>query len=273
MENGWKDDKECFDVNRNRLKIIHTFWQSGHFRWNKGCGKIPDHHSSSWLSPPEGIKSSLIYVCVMNKKYWLGAMSISLFLNIESISQSLRWKLATPIRKEINGLTGKSISLHSWSLSLGLWVWTHYLTVSSVHIHSIAADGHTHSVLTITQPSKIAASIVFCSTTKLYRRKTDRIMQLLHHPRFTKTKTLSYFWNRARQGLSHWIHTMGETTTSVRAWAECWLGVCELRLLTLVTLFGYFQKGSSLTLSSFHVDSSLSQVHKQPTGPNELHRL
>lgn len=85
MENGWKDEKEFLDVNRNGLKIIHTFWQSGHFGWNKGCGKIPDHHSTSWLSLPEGIKSSLIYVCVMNKKYWLGAMSISLFLNIESI--------------------------------------------------------------------------------------------------------------------------------------------------------------------------------------------
>lgn len=203
MGNGWKDEKEFFDVNRNRLKIIHTSWQSGHFRWNKGCGKIPDHHSSSWLSPPEGIKSSQIYVCVMNKKILTGCNEHLSFFEywVHKIHfKSLRWKLATPIRKEINGLTGKSISLHSWSLSLGLWVWTHYLTVSSVQIHSIAADGHTHSVLTITQPSKIAALIVFCSTTKLYRRKTDRIMQLLHHPRFTKNKDTFIFLKPSTTG-------------------------------------------------------------------------
>lgn len=98
--------------------------------------------------------------------------------------------------------------------------------------NSVAADGHTHSVLTITRPSKIGACIVICSITKPGRRNTDRIMQFLHHTRFNKTKTLSHFESehdgafRTEFTLSgRWAHTPvhEQRTDWVAASCGCWL--------------------------------------------------
>lgn len=164
---------------------------------------------------------------------------------------------APRIRKKISGLTGKSFSWHSWSLPLGLWVRTRY-----------PADGHAHSVLAIRPASKIGALIVICSTTK-------RIL----------AGWCSYFIVHASPEQGHFhilkasvtgaFHT-GFTLSGRRAQAPVheqsadWVSAsCGCWLLS--HFWDIFQRGS--TLSSFHVDSSLSQAHKQPTGPTELHRL